>query len=123
MMKDEVKMTDKAKTNYTKGQTEKLIALYQERGNDNLEEIAQEMGKTLESVRAKLVREGVYTAPDKSKKSDEDGPSKKALVLELAKLTGKELAGIEGATKSSLSELIDAFRAKWFTRLEADRAA
>ena len=104
-------MTQK-QTNYTKEQTEQLVALYQERGNDALEAIAQEMGKTLKSVRAKLVREGVYVAPDKSKRNDEDGPSKKALVLELSKLTGKELAGIEGATKGSLSELIDAFKTR-----------
>lgn len=104
-------MTQK-QTNYTKEQTEQLVALYQERGNEALEDIAKEMGKTLKSVRAKLVREGVYVAPDKSKRSDEDGPSKKELVLELSKLTGKELAGIEGATKGSLAELIEAFQAR-----------
>jgi len=104
-------MTQK-QLNYTKEQTEKLIALYQEKGNDYLDEIATEFGKTLKSVRAKLVREGVYVAPDKSKRNDEDGPSKKELVLELSKLSGKELVGIEGATKGSLSELIDAFRTR-----------
>jgi|DEB19_MinimDraft_3_1074340.scaffolds.fasta_scaffold00293_28 predicted HTH domain antitoxin len=110
-MNERKQMTQK-QINYTKEQTERLIALYQERGNDSLEEIAQEMGKTLKSVRAKLVREGVYLAPDKSKKNDEDGPSKKELVLELSKLTGKELTGIEGATKGSLAELIEAFQTR-----------
>lgn len=102
----------KDKVNYTEEQTKQLIELYQKRGNDNLEEIAREMGKTLKSVRAKLVREGVYVAPDKTKKSEDGGPSKKELVLELAKLTGKELVGIEAATKGALSELIEAFRTR-----------
>lgn len=100
------------KVNYSPEQTERLIALYQERGNDSLDGIAKEMGKTLKSVRAKLVREGIYVAPDKTKKSEDGGPSKKELVLELAKLTGKELVGIEAATKGALSELIEAFRSR-----------
>lgn len=98
-------------SNYTKEQTQQLVNLYQERGNEALEDIAKELGRTLKSVRAKLVREGVYVAPDKVKKLA-DGPSKKELVRELSILTGKNLVGIDAATKESLSELIEAFRSR-----------
>lgn len=108
MMKERKEMQT---TNYTTEQTKQLVALYAERGNEGLEDIAREMGKTLKSVRAKLVREGAYVAPDKVKKLA-DGPSKKELVRELSQLVGKPLAGIDAATKESLSELIEAFRTR-----------
>lgn len=98
--------------NYTKEQTEQLIALYQERGNEALEDIAQELGRPLKSVRAKLVREGIYVAPDKAKRKLEDGPTKKELVRELSTLTGKPLNGIDAATKEALSELIESWKAR-----------
>jgi len=94
------------KANYTPEETEKLLQLYAQYGSDDIEKIAELMEKTVRSVRSKLVKEGVYVAPTKPVKVREDGPSKKELIRKLCDLTGKELVGIEPATKSSLMELI-----------------
>ena len=39
-----------------------MIEMYNELGNDGLDEIADSLGKSVRSVRSKLVREGVYVA-------------------------------------------------------------
>ena len=69
-----------AKTaNYTDEQIDTISAMYQDLGNDGLDEIATQVGKTVRSVRAKLVREGIYVAPDKTT-TRKDGPTKKELL-------------------------------------------
>lgn len=94
--------------NYTQEDTNKLIALYDELGNDKMDEIAKEMGKSIPSVRSKLVREGVYVPQDKTVKAKKiDGPSKKDLLAELRALTGGEHDGLMGATKAAIQEIID----------------
>lgn len=66
--------------------------------------------KNERSLRSKLVREEVYVAePKKNKSSKQEGPSKKELVNQLVKLTGRDLTGIEGAAKGALTELIELF--------------
>lgn len=93
--------------NYTQEMTEKVVSMYQELGNEGLEAIGEAVGKSVKSVRSKLVREGAYVAPDKPvRERKEDGPSKKELVGQLTAMTGVNLAGIEGANKGALSELI-----------------
>lgn len=96
--------------NYTPEVTAQVVERYAELGNEGLETIAQEAGKSPRSVRSKLVREGVYVAPEKPVKADKDeGPTKKDLIRNLVALTGTNLVGIEGATKGALAELIVAF--------------
>ena len=96
--------------NYTPELVEQVVARYAELGNEGLETIAQETGKSVRSVRSKLVREGAYVAPKKPTKADkDDGPTKKDLIRDLVALTGHNLVGIEGATKGALAELIVAF--------------
>ena len=98
---------------YTPELTEKLKARYAELVADPTQHadavtiLAQEFNKPEKSIRSKLVKEKVYVAPDKPKKEREDGPTKKELVKTLTGLTGLDLLGIEGATKSALRELID----------------
>ncbi len=87
--------------NYTEELTAKLHDLYAELGNDGLDKIADTIGKPVRSVRAKLVRDGVYVASPKSAAAKKDGPSKKEILNEIEKL-GFAPDGLEGATKEAL---------------------
>lgn len=101
-----------AKTaNYTDEQIDTIAAMYQELGNDGLDEIASEVGKTVRSVRAKLVREGVYVAPDKTT-TRKDGPTKKELLRELEIAVGEDIdvTNFMGATKQGIQFLVNTLR-------------
>lgn len=100
-------MAEKAKrVNYSDEEVARLHQLYQEQGNDGLDEIAKTLNKSVRSVRAKLVRDGLYVAPEKSAKAPkEDGPSKKELLIEL-EAKGFDPAGLEGATKDAIRRVI-----------------
>jgi hypothetical protein len=102
-----VHMADKAKkVNYSDEDVSKLRTMYAELGNDGLDEIAKALNKGVRSVRAKLVRDGLYVAPDKSAKAPkEDGPSKKELLMEL-EAKGFSPEGFEGATKDAIKRVI-----------------
>lgn len=94
------------KVNYSDEQINLLRTMYAEKGNAGLEEIAAKLEKSVRSVRAKLVREGLYVAPDKPVKTVKDeGPSKKELLTQLDSM-GFESKGFEGATKDALGRLI-----------------
>ena len=99
-------MAAEKKVNYTEAQTEAMIAEYQ--AGQTVEAIAEAMGKAVRSVRAKLVREGVYVAPEKGVKSKrEEGPTKKELIRELELLVPFEVEGFLNATKEAIQALID----------------
>jgi len=102
-----IHMADKAKkVNYSDEDVTKLRTMYAELGNDGLDEIAKTLNKGVRSVRAKLVRDGLYVAPDKSTKAPkEDGPSKKELLMEL-ETKGFSPEGFEGATKDAIKRVI-----------------
>ena len=80
-------------------------------GNDGLDEIASEVGKTVRSVRAKLVREGIYVAPDKTT-TRKDGPTKKELLRELEIAVGEniDVTNFMGATKQGIQFLVNTLR-------------
>ena len=79
---------------------------------ETVAELAERLNKTVPSIRAKLVSLGVYVAPTKpAKVAKDEGPSKKELINELVVMTGKQLKGIEGATKPAIAELIEVFQA------------
>ena len=69
--------------NYTAEMVDSMIEMYNELGNDGLDEIADSLGKSLRSVRSKLVREGVYVASPKKTAAKQDGPSKKEILREI----------------------------------------
>ena len=92
--------------NYTEAQVETLKELYAQLGNDQLAQIAETLGKTERSVRAKLVREGLYVAPVKAAKAKDTGPSKKEILRDLEG-AGFEPTGLEGATKEALSRILN----------------
>lgn len=104
------------KVNYTPEMVKTITDMYAEVGNDGLDEIAKAVGKNVKSVRAKLVREGVYVAPEKTKAVlREDGPTKKEILADLEKsaiAAGAEIDvwGFESAKKDALAALDSFFR-------------
>jgi len=98
-------ITTKSATNYTAEMVAEMIEMYNEVGNDGLEDIATAMGKTVRSVRSKLVREGKYIASPKSATSKTEGPSKKEILRDI-EAQGFDVTGFEGATKDALTRLM-----------------
>ena len=81
--------TTKSATNYTAEMVAEMIEMYNEVGNDGLEDIATAMGKT---------------ASPKSATSKTEGPSKKEILRDIESL-GFDVTGFEGATKMALARL------------------
>ena len=96
--------------NYTASMTAQIIDDYQ--ANKSVEEIATSIGKSLRSVRSKLVREGVYVAQEKKTSRKSDEPTKKELLKTLDGLVDFPTVGLLGATKVSIMDLITAFEKK-----------
>jgi DNA polymerase I-like protein with 3'-5' exonuclease and polymerase domains len=91
--------------NYTAEMVDQMIAMYEELGNDGLDQIAEELDKPVRSVRSKLVREGVYVASPKKAAAKQDGPSKKEILRDIESV-GFDVSGFEGATKAALTRLM-----------------
>lgn len=75
--------------------------------------LAEKLGKTVQSVRAKLVREGVYKAKARTTKTGEPVVSKEKLVQDIEKAMGLEvgdLESLEKATKRVLKLVYEAVR-------------
>ena len=96
-----------AKVNYTDEMVSKATEMYLDLGNEGMDAIAEAIGRSVRSVRAKLVREGVYVAPVKAEpKPKDEGPTKKEMLQELAGLTSIDLTGLAGATKEAIANVI-----------------
>jgi len=95
--------------NYTEEQITQLHDLYAEMGSEGLDQIAEQLGKTVRSVRAKLVRDGLYVAPTKGASGKANGPSKKEILREFEDV-GFDASGLEGATKEALVRILAAIR-------------
>ena len=95
-------MADAKKVNYSPELTAQIVSDYQ--AGTPVDEIADTIGKSVRSVRSKLVREGVYVAKEKVATRAIVGPTKKEL---LRSLEGHlDTRGFEGATKEALTRLI-----------------
>jgi len=92
-----------AQVNYTPEMTAAIVDQYQ--AGVSVDEIATDIGKSVRSVRSKLVREGVYVAKAKPTAKRDNGPTKKELLIELEN-TGFDVNGFEGATKDAILRLI-----------------
>ena len=92
-----------AQVNYTPEMTAAIVDQYQ--AGVSVDEIATDIGKSVRSVRSKLVREGVYVAKAKPAAKRDNGPTKKELLIELEN-TGFDVSGFEGATKDAILRLI-----------------
>jgi len=97
------------KVNYTAEQVTSMVDAYQ--AGTSVDALAEQMGKSVRSVIAKLVREGVYVAQEKPKANKVEGPTKKELLIELERRVSFDVNGLMGATKEAIQSLIDAFPA------------
>lgn len=104
-------MSTATKVNYTEAQVAQLHDLYAQFGSEGLDRIAESLGKSVRSVRAKLVRDGLYVAPTKTAVSKVNGPSKKEILREFEAVSF-DASGLEGATKEALQRVLVAIRAQ-----------
>ena len=97
--------------NYTPELTEVIVARYQEGQTDEqrdaiLADLSEETGKTVKSLRAKLVREGVYVKKTYKSKTGGSPETKEKIVEDIARTMGVDadttLSGLEKATKNCL---------------------
>ena len=91
-------------TNYTPELTAEIVSHYTVE-KMAVEDIAKIVGKSVRSVRSKLVREGVYIAKPKPVARRVDGPTKKE-ILRLLEDSTFDSKGFEGATKDALTRLL-----------------
>lgn len=98
-------MTTETKVNYTETQTTELVQQYQ--NGVAVEQLAEQLGKTVRSIVAKLSREGVYRAKSKTSAAR---VTKAELVLELAALLDVQdvavLQSLEKASSEALAMLV-----------------
>ena len=97
--------------NYTDAQTAELVAAYvaaenEEQRNEVVEGYAELFSKTKPSIRAKLVREGVYVKKAYKSKTGAKPETKEEIVSDIARAMGVDadakLGGLEKATKGAL---------------------
>ena len=108
-------MTD-PKVNYTDEMVATATEMYTELGNDGMDAIAEAIGRSVRSVRSKLVREGVYVAPEKPEpKPKDEGPTKGEMLTELAGLVDFSVDGLAGATKAAIANVIELAKSQELT--------
>ena len=99
-----------AKTvNYTPEQTQKMIADYS--AGASVETLAQEFGKSVRSIVAKLSREGVYKKKEYKTKTGEKVIKKDAhadAIGAILKLPENDIESLTKANKSALKAIFDA---------------
>lgn len=91
--------------NYTEEEFDQLKVLYAKHKTEGLEQIAEIMNRPVRSIRAKLVKEGLYVGIDPTTKHKKNGPSKKELLRDFETL-GIDPTGLEGATKTALERVL-----------------
>lgn len=109
-------MTEKT-VNYPKDLTVAIIAAYTAGKSDTdragiVEALATEHGKSVKSIRQKLVREGVYVKPAYVSKAGANVERKSDIVQGIAKMlnvTEAQLGGLEKATKPALETIRGGF--------------
>ena len=89
--------------NYTPEQTLKIVSDYQ--AGETVETIAQEMGKSVRSIVAKLSREGVYRKKEYVSKNGERPVSKDVQADAIAAILGLSEPDAESLTKANKSAL------------------
>lgn len=97
--------------NYTAEMTAQIISDYQ--NGTSVADIAEAIGKSVRSVRSKLVREKdengerIYIPAEKPVSVKVTGPSKKVLLNDLEKLDPNfPVNGMRGATKEAIEYLV-----------------
>jgi len=98
--------------NYTEDQVKHMVAEYTSNPTrETVENLADELEKSIKSIIGKLSREGVYRKTEYTTKTGEKPITKVELVEELAielNIEPKVLAGLEKAPKTALKALREA---------------
>jgi transposase-like protein len=97
---------------WSKEEEDELISLYCEQEYD-ITDIAEHFGKNTRSIISKLVQLKVYKKPEIDKSGKR---SVKSMILDLEKMLGITLEGVNLSKKSNLEILVDAVK----LRLEQD---
>lgn len=95
--------------NYTPEMTAQMIADY--KGGVSVEMIAQNLGKTVRSVVAKLSREGVYQKKEYVSKTGEKPVKKDTHADAIGAILGMSEGEIDSLTKANKSALVKIFQA------------
>jgi len=100
--------------NYTEQQVQHMIEEYKNNPTrETVENLAEELNKSIKSIIGKLSREGVYQKTVYKTKTGEDPVTKKELVEELSDLVGIKydmIAGLEKSPKIDLKRLVEILR-------------
>lgn len=96
--------------NYTEAQTDELVEAYTGAESDAerkevVDEFATNFGKSVASVRQKLVREGVYQKPEKKKSVTGKVERKAEIVADIAAAMGADESRIESLEKGTKDAL------------------
>ena len=98
--------------NYTEQQVEQMIEAYTKQPTrETVENLAEDLDKSIKSIIGKLSREGVYKKTVYKTKTGESPETKKEIVENLAGLLNLEyvqVAGLEKSPKSALKILREA---------------
>ena len=102
-------MAERAK-NYTDAQTSELVGAYEKAGLPETREnvilmFAEKFGKSAQSIRAKLVSEGVYIKKEYATKKGEKPESKAAIVAAIARTLGVTEESVESLEKANKATL------------------
>lgn len=113
-------MSDSKKVvNYSPALTAKCVEAYENAETDAereqcVQDLSKETGKTVRSLRMKLVTEGVYQKAEYVSKAGAKAETKSAIVESIATLygvTSEHLPGLDKATKKALNFIRDEIRA------------
>tara|TARA_B100001029_G_C14819273_1_gene316741 strand:+ start:240 stop:647 length:408 start_codon:yes stop_codon:yes gene_type:complete len=97
--------------NYTDAMVTRMVTEYTASpSRDTVNALAREMNKNQRSIIAKLVREGVYKAQERTTKSGAPIVRKAELVSEIAALTGTSVDSLVKASKADLQRLVAALQ-------------
>lgn len=95
--------------NYTQEQVEHMIEAYTNTPTrETVENLAEDLDKSIKSIIGKLSREGVYKKTVYKTKTGEDPETKKEIVQELAErleVSYEAIAGLEKSPKAALKIL------------------
>jgi len=98
--------------NYTEEQVELMIEAYKSNpSRETVENLAEDLDKSIKSIIGKLSREGVYKKTVYKTKTGEDPETKKQIVQDLADkldINYEAVAGLEKAPKTALKILREA---------------
>ena len=100
--------------NYTEEQVKYMVEAYRDNpSRETVDELAEELNKSVKSIIGKLSREGVYKKTVYKTKTGETPETKKEIVEEVANWLDIEyqaVAGLEKSPKASLKSLREALR-------------